>query len=129
MPREVPQLITIMSISQYLEHDVRRSPGEVVLEPKGKLSFRDVSFCYPGRPEVTVLDGFSLDVQPGQTVALCGHSGAGIYQAHCTNNCRQNWETKQMQTWLELKARLVKYREILTKNHSELTNEFGLRGR
>jgi ATP-binding cassette subfamily B (MDR/TAP) protein 1 len=36
-----------------------------------------VSFNYPSRPEVTILDGFNLVIEPGQRVALVGPSGAG----------------------------------------------------
>lgn len=32
---------------------------------------------YPARPDKLVLDNFSLVVEPGQTVALCGASGSG----------------------------------------------------
>jgi thiol reductant ABC exporter CydD subunit len=35
-----------------------------------------VSFAYPSRPEL-VLDAFDLELQPGETVALVGPSGAG----------------------------------------------------
>lgn len=43
---------------------------------RGGLSFRDVSFSYPGAAKPAV-DGFSLDIRPGETVALIGHSGSG----------------------------------------------------
>ncbi|KAF0900375.1 hypothetical protein E2562_031573 [Oryza meyeriana var. granulata] len=43
----------------------------------GRTEFQDVSFNYPSRPEVTILDGFNLVVEPGQRVALVGPSGAG----------------------------------------------------
>ncbi len=41
------------------------------------LLFDDVSFHYPSRPTQAALSGFTLDVAPGQTVALVGPSGAG----------------------------------------------------
>lgn len=43
----------------------------------GRTEFQDVSFNYPSRPEVTILDGFSLVIEPSQRVALVGPSGAG----------------------------------------------------
>jgi ATP-binding cassette subfamily B protein len=43
----------------------------------GHLRFEDVTFRYPTRPDVAALDEFSLDVAPGQTVAVVGPSGAG----------------------------------------------------
>ncbi|WP_374477901.1 lipid A export permease/ATP-binding protein MsbA [Zoogloea sp.] len=42
----------------------------------GELHFDDVSFSYPGQAEAA-LSHFSLDVHPGQTVALVGASGSG----------------------------------------------------
>ncbi|MBS0347423.1 MAG: lipid A export permease/ATP-binding protein MsbA [Proteobacteria bacterium] len=42
----------------------------------GELRFDDVSFAYPGQTEAA-LRHFSLDVHPGQTVALVGASGSG----------------------------------------------------
>ncbi len=43
----------------------------------GRISFEEVSFRYPTRPGQSALDGFSLDIEPGETVALVGPSGAG----------------------------------------------------
>ena len=43
----------------------------------GDIRFEEVSFRYPSRPEMSALDGFSLHVRPGETVALVGPSGAG----------------------------------------------------
>ena len=45
--------------------------------PRGQLSFEQVTFRYPSRPEVAALQGFSLKVEPGETVAIVGPSGAG----------------------------------------------------
>ncbi|KAK8568389.1 hypothetical protein V6N13_106313 [Hibiscus sabdariffa] len=44
---------------------------------KGKIEFQNVVFNYPLRPEVTVLNKFSLEIEPGTKVALVGPSGAG----------------------------------------------------
>lgn len=44
---------------------------------RAALCFDKVSFHYPTRPDVPALHEFSLDIQPGETVALVGPSGAG----------------------------------------------------
>ena len=44
---------------------------------RGEIAFRDVTFRYPARPEQSALEGVSLQVKPGETVALVGPSGAG----------------------------------------------------
>ena len=45
--------------------------------PRSTVSFEDIEFRYPARPEHPALTGFSLDVAAGETVALVGPSGAG----------------------------------------------------
>ncbi len=44
---------------------------------KGALQFQNVRFTYPTRIGVSVLEGLSLSVQPGQMVAFVGMSGSG----------------------------------------------------
>jgi ABC-type dipeptide/oligopeptide/nickel transport system ATPase component len=41
------------------------------------ISFKDVSFSYPTRPNKSVLNSFTLDIARGSTVALVGPSGGG----------------------------------------------------
>jgi ATP-binding cassette subfamily B protein len=49
----------------------------VLPEPRGQLAFERVTFRYPTRPEHAALVDFSLQVEPGETVAIVGPSGAG----------------------------------------------------
>ncbi len=44
---------------------------------KGQIRFDNVTFNYPSRPEQSALHSFTLDVMPGETIALVGPSGAG----------------------------------------------------
>ncbi|TMW55304.1 hypothetical protein Poli38472_013195 [Pythium oligandrum] len=44
---------------------------------EGRLEFRDISFRYPTRSEISVLKRYNLTIEPGQTVAFCGPSGGG----------------------------------------------------
>jgi ATP-binding cassette subfamily B protein len=43
----------------------------------GHVQFENVFFSYPSRPDVQVLKGVSLEIRPGQVVALVGSSGGG----------------------------------------------------
>ncbi|WP_435357198.1 ABC transporter ATP-binding protein [Emticicia sp. SJ17W-69] len=43
----------------------------------GNISFENVGFSYPSRPDVTVLKDISLDIKAGEKIAIVGHSGAG----------------------------------------------------
>ncbi|MGB3407311.1 MAG: ABC transporter transmembrane domain-containing protein [Jannaschia sp.] len=60
-----------------VEDDVR-DPAQATPLPKGEaIAFEGVTFRYPTRASVKALDAVTLDVAPGETVALVGPSGAG----------------------------------------------------
>jgi ATP-binding cassette subfamily B protein len=44
---------------------------------RGAIRFEQVEFRYPSRPDRAALHDFSLQIEPGQTIALVGPSGAG----------------------------------------------------
>jgi ATP-binding cassette subfamily B protein len=62
------------------EIPVIRAPAKPLAlpaKPSGAVSFENVSFRYPTRPDFKALNDFSLTVAGGEAVALVGPSGAG----------------------------------------------------
>jgi ATP-binding cassette subfamily B protein len=53
------------------------TPDSLSASARGRLSFEDVGFCYPGRPDQRVLVDVRFGIEPGEMVALVGPSGAG----------------------------------------------------
>ncbi len=53
------------------------SPVALPEPPRGEVQFENVRFHYPSRPDIPALNGLNLAVQPGETVAVVGPSGAG----------------------------------------------------
>jgi ATP-binding cassette subfamily B protein len=71
------RLLELMSVRSPIQ-----SPDHpLALPPRAKhgaaLAVKDVTFSYPSRPQAPSLSHLSLTVQPGETVAVVGPSGAG----------------------------------------------------
>lgn len=68
-------------IAEILEMDseVNVDDGaEQITEPlTGDITYENVHFEYPSRPDVPVLKGIDLEIKGGKTVALVGSSGSG----------------------------------------------------
>ena len=52
-------------------------PARFAEPVRGRISFENVAFSYPTRPEHAALSDLSFTVEPGETVAIVGPSGAG----------------------------------------------------
>lgn len=66
--------------------DILNTPSEAASGPdegihagrfSGHVVFDNVRFAYPTRPEIEVLQGIQMSIEPGQKVAIVGQSGAG----------------------------------------------------
>jgi subfamily B ATP-binding cassette protein MsbA len=65
------------SVFELLDEQPEHDPGSGTMERAvGRIEFRDVSFAYPTSGK-RVLQNITLSVEPGETVALVGRSGAG----------------------------------------------------
>jgi ATP-binding cassette subfamily B protein len=53
------------------------SPRALPVPARGDVSFENVNFAYPTRPDALAVDGVSLIVRAGEKVAIVGPSGAG----------------------------------------------------
>lgn len=53
------------------------NPRSLPADLQAHVAFSDVTFSYPSRPEAAALGDFSIEVAPGENVALVGPSGAG----------------------------------------------------
>jgi len=53
------------------------APVKLPEPPQGRIAFDHVSFHYPARPDAPALHDLSFSVEPGETLAIVGPSGAG----------------------------------------------------
>lgn len=79
------QLISVIGgterINELLNKDPEVEYDQAARAPaphiKANLSFKNVLFAYPSRPDISVMNQISFDIKAGQKIAFVGSSGAG----------------------------------------------------
>nr|XP_043616145.1 ABC transporter B family member 19-like [Erigeron canadensis] len=81
IPTVISAVNVLTPVFQALDRNTEIEPDEPENPPSkkiiGGIEFKNIDFSYPLRPEMKILDNFSLHVEPGSKVALVGPSGAG----------------------------------------------------
>jgi len=79
MPIIAKGMESVRSIGEVLtDPDVERNHGKAtVTSVAGHVTLEDVHFAYDDAPDEVAIDGLTLDVRAGETVALVGPSGSG----------------------------------------------------
>uniref|UniRef100_A0A2K6GQZ3 P-type phospholipid transporter n=1 Tax=Propithecus coquereli TaxID=379532 RepID=A0A2K6GQZ3_PROCO len=104
-------------IDSYSEEGLRPDKFE------GNVTFNEVVFNYPSRPKVPVLQGLSLEVKKGQTLALVGSSGCGkstalqllerFYDPLAGTVLLDGQQAKKLNVWLRAQLGIVSQEPIL----------------
>ncbi len=66
-------VLELLAQKPQLPHGGGAKPAQI----EGRIALQDVHFTYAARPEVSALDGVTLEIEPGTSVALVGRSGSG----------------------------------------------------
>jgi ATP-binding cassette subfamily B protein len=71
------RLLELLAVGSSIGNPSHPTPLPARTAGGAALHLAQVQFSYPSRPETAALDHVSLDVKPGETVAVVGPSGAG----------------------------------------------------
>lgn len=71
------RLLELLGARSEIQDPLQPSPLPARLENGARVTLDDVTFAYPSRLESSALSHLTLDIRPGETVAVVGPSGAG----------------------------------------------------
>ena len=82
LPIQYAQIQKAIGATERVFDLIDEEPETIKENPKvktilGQLSFKNLSFAYPTRPELTILNDISFEAKAGETIAIVGPSGAG----------------------------------------------------
>ncbi|GAA6014293.1 hypothetical protein JCM10207_005411 [Rhodosporidiobolus poonsookiae] len=60
-----------------LPTETKESEGRMTFPIQGHVSFSNVEFAYPTRPDVPILKGVDFEIRPGECIGVVGASGSG----------------------------------------------------
>ncbi|ETS84302.1 hypothetical protein PFICI_02327 [Pestalotiopsis fici W106-1] len=126
-------------IDRVSEIDPFDQTGEKPVTTEGVLDVENITFSYPTRPGVTILDNFSLHVPAGKVTALVGASGSGkstiiglIERWYKPSNGTIKLDgipiEKMNLNWLRTKIRLVQQEPVLFNGSVFENISYGLVG-
>ena len=67
----------VFELLDEVPEEINSAENPVTEKITGNVSFKNVSFSYPSRPEIEVLKDVNFEVNFGQKIAIVGPSGAG----------------------------------------------------
>jgi ABC-type multidrug transport system fused ATPase/permease subunit len=70
IPYHIPHAANTDDFANVQDEKKNGEDGAVLENVRGRIEFRNVWFCYPSRPDVFVLRGFDLTIEPGSTVGI-----------------------------------------------------------
>ena len=71
------RLLELLAVRSPIQSPAHPVPLPARAAGGAALALREVGFHYPSRPQTAALSNLSLDISPGETVAVVGPSGAG----------------------------------------------------
>ncbi|KAJ1376518.1 P-loop containing nucleoside triphosphate hydrolase [Sesbania bispinosa] len=116
-----------------------KEKGRILKHARGEITFKEVDFSYPSRPDTLILQGLNLKVQAGKTVGLVGGSGSGkstiisllerFYDPICGEILLDGYDIKRLHLkWLRSLMGLVNQEPILFATSIKENILFGKEG-